>query len=264
MIYGNGKYRTFSPERVADEIEEVIRKYGAREIYFDDDDFTINRKHVMEICRLIKERRLKIKWSCMGDAINPDEEEIRTMAGSGCIGMKFGVESGSPDVLKKLGKPVNLKRVEEISRWCAKYGIKTHATFSIGLLGETRKSMRESLNFAKRLNVDTIQVSICTPFPGTRFYDEAAGQGVIKSLSWEEFDGKSKELLKYPDLSTKEMEDFRREFFKDWLISRFFRISWVIRQVKHLVRWIRGTGFIFIIRVLSAELKDELSRREGS
>lgn len=262
VMYGNGKYRLFSPKRVVDEMEEVIKNYDAREIYFDDDDFAINRNHVLGICREIKERRLKIKWSCMGDAINLDEEEIRRMADSGCIGMKFGVESGSLKVLEKVGKPVDLRRVKEISRWCTKYGIKTHATFSIGLLGETIKSIKESLNFTRHLDVDTIQVSICTPFPGTRFYEEALYQKVLRYTSWEEFDGKTRELLEYPDLSSKKMEEFRREFFRAWLLSRLFQVSWILRQVKYLFRWIKGTGFVFIMKRLYAELRDELSKRE--
>ncbi len=263
VMYDSGKYRLFSPARVVDEMEEVMDKYHAREIYFDDDDFTIKRSHVLDICREIRRRNLKIKWSCMGDAINLDEEEISEMALSGCIGMKFGVESGSRKILERVGKPVNLERVEQISHWCARYGIKTHATFSLGLLGETRETIRQSLKFAKHLDVDTIQVSICTPFPGTPFYDEVVREGVIKPSSWEDFDGKSKELLQYGNLKGEEIERLRREFFRQWLQRKLCSPTWLIRQVRNLVRWIRGCGLSFIARKLYAELKDELSKRES-
>lgn len=263
VMYDSGKYRLFSSVRVVDEIEEVMERYNAREIYFDDDDFTIKRSHVLNICREIKRRNLKIKWSCMGDAINLDEEEIHEMALSGCIGMKFGVESGSLKILERIGKPVNLERVRQISRWCAKYGIKTHATFSLGLLGETRETIRQSLDFAKHLDVDTIQVSICTPFPGTSFYEMAVREGIMKYSSWEEFDGKSKELLQYGNLRGEEIEKLRRDFFRQWLQRKLCSPAWLIRQVRNLIRWIKGCGLNFIARKLYAELKDELSRRES-
>ena len=141
-------------DTVADEIEELIRRYGPNEIYFDDDDFTINKKQVIRICREIKNRGIKIKWSCMGDAINPDNEMIDEMASSGCIGMKFGVESGSPRVLEHLGKPVNLEHVRDICKLLAKHRIKSHATFSFGLSGESAESMKETLEYAKSLDVE--------------------------------------------------------------------------------------------------------------
>jgi len=258
IMYRNGKYRLSSPKRVVDEMEEVINKYGAREIYFDDDDFTISRKHVLDICQEIKRRNLKVKWSCMGDAINLDEEEIYEMASSGCIGMKFGVESGSPKVLREIGKPINLKRVKQITYWCNKYRIKTHAAFSVGLLHETEKDMEKSLKFANGLNVDTIQVSICTPFPGTIFYEEALKEGHLFYSSWNEFDGKSKSIIQSPDLKAERIEKFRRKFFQSWLLHSLFRPSWIMRNLYYLFRSIRGIGLKFLLARVYDELKDEL------
>lgn len=250
IMYDEGQYRLFSSSRVVDEIEHVVKKYGAREIYFDDDDFTVSKKHVLNICQEIGRRGLRVKWSCMGDVINLDEEEIREMSYSGCIGMKFGVESGSPEILKGIGKPMDLKRAKQISRWCNKYGIKTHAAFTIGLLGETRETLRENLDFAKSFDVDSIQVSICTPFPGTAFYKKVSRAGIIKYSSWEEFDGKSRELIQYPAIDGKEIVKFRSRFFRQWLLSRIFRLPWLFRQARNLIRSMKGTSPIFIMRRL--------------
>lgn len=263
VMYQKGKYRTFSPARVVDEMEEVVSRYGAREIYFDDDDLTINRKHVLGICREIKKRGLTVKWSCMGDAINLDEAELKEMAASGCVGMKFGVESGSPEVLQRLGKPVKLKRVKQVARWCGKYGIKTHATFSIGLLEETVESMRRTLDFARGLDVDTIQVSICTPYPGTAFYEEARSRGFMRSSGWGEFDGKAREILSYPNLDGRTMEKFRQFFFRTWLLDRFRRPLWLRHQLRNLIRMLRGMGFTFTTKRIYAELREELMKREA-
>ncbi len=261
IMYRCGKYRMFSAARVVDEIEDAIKKYNAKEIYFDDDDFTISKRHVKDICHEIKKRGLKIKWSCMGDAINLDDEVLKTMAESGCVGLKFGVESGSPKIVKTIGKPVNLNRVKEVAQLCAKYSIKSHATFSIGLLGDDRDSINETINFAKELDVDTIQVSICTPYPGTEFFKRARGLNLIRTTEWEKYDGKVTEVLEPQNLSWQEIEDLKTKFLKDWSYTKITTPSWVIRQIKYLLRWMRGIGFIFFIRQLIFVWIDELERR---
>jgi radical SAM superfamily enzyme YgiQ (UPF0313 family) len=112
VVYRNGKYRTFSVNRVVDEIEYIIKNFDTKEIYIDDDDFTINKNHVRGICEEIIRRKLNIKWSCMGDAINLDEELVYLMAKSGCIGIKFGVENAHYEVLKKLINLLIYKKLE--------------------------------------------------------------------------------------------------------------------------------------------------------
>ena len=263
VIYGNGKYRTFSPARVVDEMEYVIKEYAAKEIYFDDDDFTINRKQVHAICQQIKERNINVKWSCMGDAINLDEETIRLMASCGCVGIKFGVESGSKQVLRQLGKPVDLEKVVRIDDLCYKYGIKSHATFTIGLLGETRHSLEETHKFVKKLNSSSIQVSICTPFPGTRFYEEVKSKGFFKDSSWDQFDGKAKETINYPGLSAKEMEEFRRIIFRSWFLNKLINPLWLFRQMKILLRTMRGLGLRFFVTQVVTVLEDEWRCRKS-
>ena len=261
VMYGCGKYRTFSPTRIVDEMEDAVKKYKAREIYFDDDDFTISKKHVLGICDEIKKRNLKVKWSCMGDAINLNEEVISKMAENGCVGLKFGVESGSPRISKSIGKPVNLERVREVCRLCAKYGIKSHATFSVGLLGDDRASIYESIDYAKGLDVDTIQVSICTPFPGTELFKRATELNLIRTTEWEKYDGKVSEVMNSQNLSWQDIEGLKSKFLRDWFNAKIRSPFWVLRQINYLVRWIRGIGFNFFIKQLIAVWIDELERR---
>jgi len=251
VMYNSRKYRKFSPSRVVDEAEYLIKNYNIKEIYFDDDDFTIDRKHVLNICEEIKKRNLKVKWSCMGDAINLDEEVISSMASSGCIGMKFGVESANREILKDIGKPVVLEKVKEISNLCVKYGMKTHATFSIGLMGETKETLKESLEFAKQIDVDTIQVSICTPYPGTKFFSWAEEKGILKKdFKWSDFDGSSKTIIEYSNLDSEYLECFRKYFFNQWLLSKIMHPKWLLRQVRNIFRVIRGQGAGFLLSKL--------------
>lgn len=105
--------RRFSPKRFVQEMLYVIKKYGAREIYIDDDDFTQDRNHVYSICDEIERTGLQIPWSVMGDVYNIDFEILSKMARAGCIGMKFGLENAVPDLLKGIRKPVDLQIVEK-------------------------------------------------------------------------------------------------------------------------------------------------------
>ena len=124
VIYDQGRYRTFSAKRIVDEMEEIVRRYGAREIYFDDDIFTVKEDHVVGLCEEILRRQLRVSWSVMGDAMAVTERSIDAMARAGCIGMKFGVESADAEVLKKLRKPIKIDKVRKVVDWCASRGIR--------------------------------------------------------------------------------------------------------------------------------------------
>lgn len=242
VVYQNGKYRFFSAKRVVDEMEEVVKKHGAKEIYFDDDTFTAKKRQVLDICGEINRRNLKIFWSVMGDAMITDEEMIRSMAEAGCIGIKFGVESGNREILKGIGKPIDLEKVRKFVGWCSKYKIKNHATFTFGLLGETKETMKETLEFAKSLDVDSVQFSLTTPFPGTRYFQQLKEEKRLAFQKWEDFDGAFSSVVKYPNFSQKEIVDFCRRASGSWLSNKFTKATWLLRQLYYLKRTIKGQG----------------------
>ena len=257
VMYGNGKYRTFRSARVLAEMEELVKRYGVKEIYFDDDDFTINKAHVEELCRGLIEKKLDVKWSCMGDAINLTEELVALMAESGCVGIKFGVETGSSRMIKDLGKPVNLEKVKEVVRWCAAVKIKTHATFALGLLGEDERSAEETLLYLEDLGTDTIQVSIATPFPGTKFFEAAEREGLLKTKEWDKYDGKAGEVISHRYLDLDRVEAMRVTAMRRWLFKRLASPGWVARQAYYFFRVLRGLGPLFIFRQLRSLLREE-------
>ena len=250
VMYNSGKYRTFSPQIVVEEMEMIKRRYKAKEIYFDDDDFTIDRRFVLDLCSEIKNRKLELKWSCMADAINIDEELIKTMADGGCIGIKFGVESGSEKIVKEIGKPIDLKRVIKVINICAKYGIKTHATFIFGLLNEGREDLRVSAAYIHNLKADSIQISIAVPYPGTRFYVMAQED---KSLKFNSYDGKGAVYREGINLSKLRSKTILIWFLKKWL-SPFL----VLRNMNIFFRTLRGMGIKMFIIKLYVVLIDEL------
>ena len=254
VMYDHRRIRAFSPERVCDEMEALVRQFGVREIYFDDDNFTGSRSHVHSLCAEIKRRGLDraVRWSVMGDVMVCDEPTLEAMADAGCIAMKFGIESGDEAVLKGIRKPVNLDKALRMARRAAQLGIKTHATFSVGLLGETRASMQKTLDFAKALDVDTLQISITTPFPGTEFYEQVKAKGLLTSTDWHDFDGQNTAVVRYENLSNEEIRDFAAVFATRWLRHKVRQPAWVWRQLKMFLRILRAQGVPGLRRLLQA------------
>lgn len=242
VIYEQGPYRTFSPKRIVDEMEEIVKRYGAREIYFDDDIFTVKESHVLGLCQEIIDRKLKIAWSVMGDAMAVTEKAIEAMARAGCIGMKFGVESADTEVLKKLRKPIKIDKVRKVAGWCAARGIKTHATITFGLEADTPETMQKTLDFCCSLSVDSIQFSTTTPFPGTEHYRNAKASGHIDDSDWQKFDGARSSVLKFASMTPEYVENFTMRAPSVWLRSRVKDPSWLARQTKYFARVARDQG----------------------
>jgi anaerobic magnesium-protoporphyrin IX monomethyl ester cyclase len=241
-MYNNGKHRNFSPGRIVDEMTEARDRFGAREIYFDDDDFTVRKDHVVNLCNEIRRRGLRIPWSVMGDAMATDEETLEAMAGAGCIGMKFGLESADPAVLKRIGKPIKLDRVRQVASAAQRLGIKTHMTVMFGLSGETHQGIERTFDFACSLDVDSVQFSVATPYPGTRYYTELKEAGRLKFERWEDFDGANNAVFDGEGLDPDFVERFEASAHGRWLRHKFRNPRWVARQVRYLGRLCQGQG----------------------
>ena len=248
VIYEQGPYRTFSATRIVDEMEEIVRRYGAREIYFDDDIFTVKEDHVVALCDEILRRGLKVAWSVMGDAMAVSERSIDAMARAGCIGMKFGVESADSEVLRKLKKPLKIDKVRDVVRWCASRGIKTHATITFGLEADTPETMQKTLDFCRTLPVDSIQFSTTTPFPGTEHYRNAKAARQIDDSDWSRFDGARSSVLTYGSMSAEYVEEFTTRAPSRWLHARLRDPAWLARQAKYFARVARDQGLSGVVR----------------
>ncbi|MCS7150915.1 MAG: radical SAM protein [Endomicrobia bacterium] len=243
VIYRNSPYRTFSIKRAVDEIEYLVKKYQLKELYFDDDDFTVKKDYVINICKEIIKRNLNIKWSCMGNATHLDEETIYWMKNAGCIGIKFGVETGDEKLAKTVGKPIDLEKVKYIAKLLNKYNIKTHATFTFGLLKETKHSMYKTIEYAKKLAVNSVQFSICTPYPGTKFYKVLAYKNYLYDYDYSKLNGSSCCSYQYPTVSSKDIEKFFNKSFRKWLIHKLCQPIWVYKELIMITRIVLFGGF---------------------
>jgi len=164
--------RVRSAENVFEEMMEVYNRYKIKNIHFQDDAFTINRKRVQELCGFITESKIDFKWSCQARPDNIDYDLAKAMVGAGCVQIEFGIESGDPLLLDKAQKGYTKDKISNAFRFAKEAGIATYGFFLIGLPGETLSSWIRSIIFAKSLKMDSCVWTVLAPFPGTRVFEE--------------------------------------------------------------------------------------------
>ncbi|HUU39655.1 MAG TPA: radical SAM protein, partial [Desulfatiglandales bacterium] len=165
-MYGPGV--RFKPiEQIMAEIDMAVTRFGFRYGYFIDLEFTSNRDHAMAVCDELIDRRYPLKWCCQTRADALDAGLLRKMKKGGCSLIHFGVESGSPRILKEIKKGMSGKTIEEGVRLTRDFGIETACFFMLGFPGESTSEMEETLRFAKRLNPTYASFHEATPYPGT-------------------------------------------------------------------------------------------------
>lgn len=207
VMHGH-KYRLRSAKNVVDEMEFDKKMYPyIREIFFEDDTFLGNVKRAKEICDEIIERRLDITWSinCRCDVV--DTELFQKMKKAGCRMMLIGPESGSQNILNNVNKNLKVETIKRFVKTAKQFGLQIHSCFVMGLPGETKETIKETIRFAYELNTDTIQFSAAVPFPGTSFYDWAVKNNYINAKKWSDWlnEGEQTAVINYPHLSQKEI-----------------------------------------------------------
>ncbi|MFA5119256.1 MAG: radical SAM protein [Candidatus Omnitrophota bacterium] len=206
-LYFERKYRKRDPEKVVDEMGFLIRNYGFKAVYFDDDLFNYDKKHVCGICRQIKKRGISVPWAVMARADLMDADTLLSMAQAGLYAVKYGIESVNQRVLNACKKKMNIRRSMQAIKLTRKLGVKVHLTFCLGLPGETKASIRETREFIQAANPDSLQFSLATPFPGTEYFTALRGKEAIKSYDWADYDGNRKCIIQTESLTNEELQD---------------------------------------------------------
>jgi len=222
-------WRQRSVDDVANEVKQALELFpDVKEIFFDDDTFTISKERVLALCERFKP--LNFTWSCTS-RVHVDLETLQAMRAAGCRLFIVGFESGNPQILKNIKKGATVEQGREFMKNCKKAGIVVHGDFIIGLPGETRETIEESLQFAKELDCETIQVSIAHAFPGTEFYDFAKSNGYFRDVDMTDETGHQLPHIEYPGLSRREMMQAVEHFYDQY----YFRPRIVARIVKKAI-----------------------------
>lgn len=216
------RYRLRSPENVMGEIEYILDNFpDVKEIVFEDDTFTINKKRVTEICELMIQNGFhkRIRWLCNA-RVNLDYETMRLMKKAGCHLIIPGIESVNQQILNNIQKGTTVKQIEQYIANAKKVGLMIHACYMVGNQGETRETMEQTLAAAIRFNTDTAQFFPLIPYPGTGAYRWAKSNGYI-SGDYSEYlheDGTLNCIINTPELSAQDLVDFCQKARKKYYL----------------------------------------------
>ena len=219
-LVSSKKFRARSPENVLKEIDLLVKEYGIKEINVLDDNFTLLLGRAKEICNGLIKRNydliLKTGNGIRADKI--DEELISLMKKAGFYLLAFGIESGNKEILKIINKGETLEQIEEAIKLCKKYKILTEGFFILGNLGETEGTMQDTINFAKKLDLDIAQFQAFIPFPGSKFYNEIKKNGEIFSKNWEDYNAFDRPIFRYKNLTPELMSRMQNKAYKEYYL----------------------------------------------
>jgi len=214
---GGHRYRTRSVGHVVDEIRYIQKAFPeVKEIFFDDDTFTDDVRRTEEIARELG--KLGVMWSCNAKA-NVSRDTLKVMRDNGLRLLLVGYESGNQQILHNIKKGMRVDVARRFTKDCHELGITIHGTFILGLPGESRETIQETIRFAREINPHTLQVSLAAPYPGTFLYKQAMENGWLDSANAEYVDPHGMQVapLHYPHLSHAEIfqsvEEFYRRFY---------------------------------------------------
>jgi magnesium-protoporphyrin IX monomethyl ester (oxidative) cyclase len=221
-IWGK-KVRFRSPVNVVDEIERLVTEYKVQEIHFEDDNISINPERMKKICEEIIKRKLDITWTAPNGmyAHSLNRDLLKIMKESGCYRISIGIENGNQEFLSKvLNKALNLNKVKSVVRDLRDLGIESTGFFILGIPGETRVTMKETIEFAKGLDLDDAIFSIYSPYPGTKLYNLAVSKGYLSpNMDYARFKNKYS-TLNTELLSSKEVEHYRNKALAEFQVNK--------------------------------------------
>lgn len=215
QTHSGHRWRLRSVADVVNECRYTLENFpGLKEIFFDDDTFNYRKARTIELCAELK--KLNFTWSCTS-RVTTDYETLKAMKDAGCRLLIVGYESGDQEILKNIKKGATLDMAQRFTANCHKLGLVVHGDFIVGLPGETRDSIRRTIDFAKRLDVETIQVSIAHAYPGTEFYDFAKKNALVNIGAMSDEQGHQLPNVIYPGiLDEGEMVEWVERFYGEY------------------------------------------------
>ncbi len=214
QTHSGHRWRLRSVADVVNECRWTLENFnGLKEIFFDDDTFNYRKERTIQLCAELK--KLNFTWSCTS-RVTTDYDTLKAMKEAGCRLLIVGYESGDAQILKNIKKGATLDMAQRFTTNCHKLGLTIHGDFIVGLPGESRDSIRRTIDFAKRLDVETVQVSIAHAYPGTEFYDYAKTNGLIVIDGMTDEAGHQLPNVIYPDLDRGELVEWVERFYGEY------------------------------------------------
>ena len=235
IVWGR-TWRARSPKNIVDELECLVKTYGIKQVDFYDEDMTQDKKRMADICDLIIERGLRLEWFTPNGirADTLDEALLRKMKRAGCKKIRVAPESGVQRIVDEvIGKNLDLKTVEQAVILCKRVGIKVGCFFVLGLIGETKADIEETIRFAyklRSLGADSLIFSIAMPIYGTRLYEQAKQGGYLKEDFCDYALAATEPLIETPQFSA---EDLQQLCARANMANPTFTKDKIVRAIRH-------------------------------
>jgi len=248
-MYGR-KLRLRDPALVVDEIEYDLKLFPyLQEIMFETDTFVASSDYVKRVCEEMMRRNVNVPWSC-NVRVDMDLDLLPLMKRAGCRMLMTGFEFGTNEALRAVKKGITIEQSTKFAKEAHKLGFVIHGCFMIGAPGETPESARKTIEFAKSLPLDTIQISGICAYPGTEIYQWAKENGHLVPREWTEWvdeNGEQVTILSYPDFSKEEMDAVIDEGLKGFYLRpmQILRMLANIRDIGDLKRKVYGLASFF-------------------
>lgn len=208
--------RLRSPKKIMEELW-YLKKLGIDNIHMYADLFTVSRDQVVQLCQMMIDEKINIHWTSNSRVDYVDEEMLMLMGKAGCRLISWGIESGNEQILKHARKGAYPDKAERALRWAKKAGIMNWGYFIIGLPGETEQTIRQTIDFAKKLPLDIALFHVAAPYPGTPFFFEVVKNKWFRhGTRWEQVDMDKGTVLDYPDMPAEKLLYWQKRAFREW------------------------------------------------
>lgn len=235
QTFSGRRYRFRTPENIVRELDFIKREFPyVKEVFFEDDTLAANRKRLRKLCSLIVESNLEITWSCNSRA-DLDFKTLSLMKEAGCRLLCVGYESGCQEILNNVNKGITIDFAKRFTKYCKELGIKIHGCFIFGLPGETKETIERTIEYAKSLNLYSVQFYPIMVYPGTELYRWVKENNYLTTEDYSQWltkEGVHNCLIDYPHLSSSELTEVCDRALKEY----YFRLSYVMSQLKLSLR----------------------------
>jgi radical SAM superfamily enzyme YgiQ (UPF0313 family) len=210
------KIRGYSAEKVVDTMKYLVKNYGIKDIFINDDNFIALRKRCYEICELLQKEKIDLTWGCYSRVDIVKRDLLKMMKTAGCWRIAYGLESGSQEALNEMRKKETLEQMEQAVRWTKEAGIRAKGFFMIGNPLETEETLKKTIKFAKKLELDDFHVTFLSPMPGSELYRNAEKYGTFER-DWKRLTGWHPVFVPF-GVTKAIMEKYRKKAFLEFYL----------------------------------------------
>ena len=242
------RFRVRSVKNILEELDVFVKRYGAKEAHFLDDNLSTNKKRFLELSRALKDRNYPLKFETANGirADSVDEEVLNALKDIGVKNIGFGVESGSEDILKIIKKGIKKDQVRKAMKLAKDLGFTTWGFFVIGFYKDTPKTIQETLDFSIELNPDFAKYFILKPYPGSEIFEQLSNDGLIDSFDYSRYGLYTNPVHHLPSVSAHELIKWQKKAYRNFYLrpKKMSALIYRIRSWTQLKLAINGAGLV--------------------